>query len=485
MLSFAPDAIDIAPELLQSVSAVPTVRGYKNPPAGLDMGKAQLAATPQGAAYLLKLDDTYRTVVGTTSKLYEVSGSSWSDVSRGTSYSVGTNRWRFGQFGNTSIAANKGVQLQYSSSGAFADIANSPKSAHIEVVSGFVLCANIDDSSTGLTTGYGDQPHRWWCSQFQNPTGTWEPSASTLATTGLLVETPGPITGLRRLANDVAAYKGRSIYVGRYIPGSADVWRWQCMSKDIGTVAGDSIVAVGQRHFFVGDADFYQFDGAVATPIGELVKTWFFNRLNRAFASLIQALHDRSAKVIYWFYPADESSTLNACIAYHYDTGRWGSFDIDVLDVLETVTGAITYADVGTLFSTYGDITGSLSYGSPFWSANTPVLAYFSSTKYLTSLSGTATSLTLRTGWFGDEAIVQLCSRVKPRWRTAPSSATLDSQVVMSLGNTPQTVETALAMSSGRFDVLQSSRYHRFDITASGSCEIEAVIPTMQQDGLE
>lgn len=485
MLSFAPDAIDIAPEALSLVSAVPTIRGYRTPPAGVDLQVAQLASASQGAAYLLKLDGTYRTIVGTSSKLWELSGTSWSDVTRGAGYSAGTSRWRYTQIGDTSLACNKAIQLQSSSSGAFADVANAWKAAHIEAVGGFVLVADLDDTGTGLTTGFGSQPHRWACSQSYNPTGTWQPDVATQATSGLLVETPGKVTGLRRLGNECAAYKEKSVYVGRYVPGSADVWRWQCMSKDIGCASADAVVAVGARHFFPGDADFYVFDGSSQpVGIGSLIKDWFFGRLNKTYASSIQSLHDRSSKVIYWFYPADGSTTLNACIAYHYDSERWGAFDIAIYDALETVTGAVTYDTLDDYFATYADLPSTLSYDSPFFSAATPLLAYISDSRYIKSLSGTATTMTMRTGWFGDETRVSTCTRVRPRFRRVPSDATVTPMSCMSLGDTISTW-SASTMHEGRFDVLRAARYHRFDLSCTGSCEIEAIVPTLVAQGVE
>ncbi|MBK7515427.1 MAG: hypothetical protein IPI51_07405 [Betaproteobacteria bacterium] len=55
MLTFLPDALDIAPEVLQAVSAVPTLRGYGTPPSGIDLGVAALSGTSLGGALLYTL----------------------------------------------------------------------------------------------------------------------------------------------------------------------------------------------------------------------------------------------------------------------------------------------------------------------------------------------------------------------------------------------------------------------------------------------
>lgn len=482
MLKFLPDASDIEPENLQLVSAIPTLRGYASPPSGMSLGIDALAATPQGGALLLKLDGSSRTIVGTATKLYEAQSTSWTDRSRGGNYSIGSGRWRLAQFGNTTLAINLSTVLQSSTTGAFADVANAPKAALMEAAAGFVMLANCDDTGSGLSTAFGAQEHRWWCSQIFNPTGTWAPSVSTQATTGLLVETPGAITALRRLLNDVCAYKSRSIYVGRYV-GSPVVWQWSCVSNDIGCASQEAVVNAGTAHYFVGDDDVYTFDGSRPVPIGAGIKEWFFGRLNRSYASNIRALHDRINSLIYWYYPSGTDGSLTSCIVYHYETRRWGHFDLAVQDVLEAITSTVTYDSLGTLFATYDDLP-NISYDAPFWNAATPVLSYFDSSKVLQSLSGTAASASLRTGWYGDEDTVSVVTRVKPRYRIKPSSATCTRRCVMQLGDTVD-VGTAATEHDGRFDVLQAARYHQFDLAFTGRMEIEAVVPKMVAQGAE
>lgn len=483
MLSFAPDAIDIAPEVLSEVSAVPTIRGYKTPPGGVSLGGAQFSGTSQGAATLTGLNGSARTFVGTNTYLYEYTSGTWTDRSRAGNYSLGSARWRFAQFGDTELAINKTAVLQSSTTGAFANVSNSPKASCIEVVQGFVLLADTDDSGLSISGGpNADQGHRWWCSQLYNPTGTWAPDPATQCTTGLLVETQGSIKRLCRIGDSVAAYKPTSIYLGRYV-GPPSVWQWQCISTDVGTNYPDSVCAVGSRQFFIGDSDLYVFDGQGTQPIGASIKEWFFSRLNRTAATGILSLHDKASKVVYWFYPSDGSTVNNSVLAYHYDTQRWGAFDLTVSDVVETITGTVTYDSLGNLYTTYEDMP-DIPYDAPFWSASTPVLAYMSADNYLTSLSGSVGTMSMTTGWFGSEEIVSLCTRVRPRMRSAPSSGTIRHETRSELGGTVS-ISSAGTLTNGRFDVLRAARYHRFAITFAGSCEVEAIAPSLQPEGEE
>ena len=127
-----------------------------------------------------------RFFVGTVSQISEGVAGAWSNVSRGLGYSVGGNRWRFAQFGNDSVAANKSCVLQRSTGASFADLV-APKASFCETVAGFVILADCNDAGTGLATGFGDQSDRWWCCGINDVT-TWTPSLATQCASGRLVD---------------------------------------------------------------------------------------------------------------------------------------------------------------------------------------------------------------------------------------------------------------------------------------------------------
>lgn len=477
MLAFAPDAPITTAELLVDVSAVPTARGYASPPVGVSDGSSAVPASTLGGALLLKLDASNVTLAATASNIYSLSGGSWSSV--GSGYSVGTNRWCFAIFGNTMLAANKAAYLQ-SGTSSFSTVSNSPKAACMDVGDLFVCLGNCDD--TGSLGLYGDQPHRWWISQRTNPTGTWAPSLSTRATTGLLVDTPGPITCVRRLGRYMIYYKSKGIYVGQFV-GPPTELDFVCVSTDVGCAARDAVVAAGSVHYFPGDDDFYAFDGTRPSPIGAPIKEWFFGRVSRSNMSLMQALHDRINSLIYWFYPVGNSASLTACIVYHYQTNRWGAFDLTVTDVLQAVTNGITIDTLGALYATFNDLP-DIPFDSQYWTAATPVLAYIDTSSYLKSLSGSGGPMSCTTGMIGDEMSVSFCSNVLPKFRERPSAGTIVGSTVMELGDTP-TQASSSTLNGRRFNVAQSGLYHQFAMEFTDQTELEAISLQLQPDGEE
>lgn len=472
MLAYLPDAPESAPELLVDVDALPTVRGYCGPPAPINAGYAALAAACNGAALATKLDGTTRLFAGTQSKLYEGSASVWTDVSRVGSYTTGDTKWRFAQSGNTSLAISKAIQLQYSNSGAFANVSNAPKAGLMETVGDFVLLANCDDTGTGLATGYGDQPNRWWCSQIYNPTGTWAPSVALQCTSGLLVSSPGPCTALKRLGGQAVIYKARSMYLGTYV-GAPSVWDFALIPGEIGVANNEAVVSIGVAHLFIGFEDIYRFDGSRPESIGDGIKEFFFADLNKTYAYRIEGIHDYQNQCVWWFYPSGSNTTNTAAIIYNYRTGKWGKTSISIECPLVSVSSPITYDGLAAMFSTYDDLP-AISYDSPFWQSGAPILSIIDTAHTLFTMTGAAEDWYITTGFTGDDAAVTTCTRVRPRYGTKPTTAQITGYSVMALGDTP-TMNSTSAINGNRFDVLQSARWHQFKLAMTGDGEVQEI----------
>ena len=482
MIAFTPDAPYTTPNMLMDVEALPTFAGYGGAPSNVTAGYAALAAACNGAVLLYKLDGSTRLIAGTQSKLYEGSGGTWSDVSRGGAYTTGDVKWRFAQFGDRSLAVSQSIQLQQSTSGAFADIANAPKAALMESVGGFIMLASTDDTGTGLGTGYGLQQNRWWCSAIFSPTTTWSPSVTNQCTSGLLVSAPGAITALKRLGDNCVAYKQRAIYMGQYV-GAPDVWRWDLVAGEIGVANNECVVSIGSSHLFIGYEDIYQFDGSRPVAIGEGIKKWFFANLNKTYQYKIEGIHDYNTQSVWWFYPKGTATTLTAALIYNYKTGKWGHITKSIECPLTSVISGVTYDGFGALFTTYEDIP-AIGFDSPFWQGGAPINTVIDTSHVLYTLTGSSTSGYIKTGYYGDDEMVSTCTRVRPRMRTKATTSTITPYTLTYQGGTPVT-GTASSINVDRFDVMQASRWHNFLLSFTGDFEIEEVLPKFVGNGNE
>lgn len=474
-MKFLPDAPVTTPDVLTAVEAVPTIRGYRGAPSRVNAGYAALAATCTGAALILRLDGSTKLYAGTASALYEGSGSTWTDRSRVGGYTTGDVRWQFAAFGDTSLAIAKSIQLQSATTAAFADVANAPKAACMDTVGGFVMLGNCDDTGTGLSTGYGDQPHRWWCSQIFNATGTWAPSVTTQATSGLLISSPGAITAVKRLGSQVVYYKKNAMHIGTYV-GPPSVWDFAQVPGEAGAHNEECVVPVGAQHFFIGTDDIYVYDGSRPQSIGSGVREWFFARLNKQFAYKIIGLHDVQTGTVWWWYPAESSTTPSAALIYNYKSGTWGHITSSISAALQSVTSQITYDGLGSLYTNYDNLP-NIAYDSPFWQASAQVLSVFDTTT-LHTLTGTSSSSSITTGLVGSQESYAFCDRVRMLYRTKPDTATLTPYQYEQPG---YVVGTGSATTNDdRFDMLVSARWHQFKVDFTGAMEVEALTPRMK-----
>jgi hypothetical protein len=475
---YSPDTDPTVPGTLTDVSSlVPSLKGYKGAPSGVSGTLPALADTAQGAATLLKLNNTSRFIAGTGTKLYEAASTVWTDVSRAAPYGLaGDARWSFAQFGDTSLAANKADLLQFSNSGAFADVPLSPQAAIVETVNNFVFLGNTSEAI------YGDSPDRVIWGALGSYTD-FVASITTQAGTVRITSRPGKITALKRFGNALIVYKSTSMFIATY-QGAPNLWDFQDIPGEIGTPCNNTVVNVGTpedpRHLFMGTDDFYQFDGARPIPIGSPLKETVFNDVNQTYIDASYVLHDRLNSRVYFYYPAGGSTVPNKCVVYHYKANRWGRDDQTIECASEYITPALTYGDLGSLYSLYGDLP-DVSYASAIFASNSPAPAIFGTDHVLYTLNGASEQSSLTTGDYGNETTFMLLRRVKPQFITAPTTATMTNYYRDSLG-APLTTDTITNLDSRyRFDVLRSARWHRVTMVFNGDVELNSFVP----DGVE
>lgn len=476
---FAPDLDSTEPGLIvDCANLVPTPAGYRSGASEVSTGTPSLAAECRGASVARKLDNSKRIFAGTQTGLFELIGSAWSDISKAGGYLGGVDsRWRFSQFGDVSIAADGVSPLQFSASGAFADISGAPKARLVETVSGFVVIAATED------TTYGVSPDRWWCSALYDY-ADWAPALSTQCTTGRLVDTPGPITALRRLGGDLVAYKDRAMYLGRYV-GTPVVWQWTLIPGEIGTPSGDSVVDIGSAHIFVGPDDIYLFDGSRPQAVGGAIKEWFFARLNASYRYKVQLAHDRTKSLVRIYYPSISSSSgaIDECLVYHYPTGKWGRQDRVIESVVDYTTPSTTLDDLGAAYATFNDLPVT-AFDSPAWVAESVVPGVFNSAHVLVQLNGTPSESSLTTGDVGEDDVFWTLQRVTPKFLKVPTNSTMTNLYRNSLGDSLVEDQTS-QISNGRFDVIRSARWHRIRLDTTGDMEISAFKPYYRKGGID
>lgn len=488
IVGYAPDADPTNPGVLTDCTAmVPALKGFLGAPAAATTGVVTLAAKALGAAVIRKLDNTTRLFAGTQTKIYEAGATSWTDQTRASGAYTGGSQsiWRFCQFGNVTIAAQKQDLIQSSTSGAFADISAAPKAKIVETVNQFVFAFDTNEAT------YGDSPDRWWCSGLGDQT-IWTPAVATQAATGRLTATPGPITAGRRLGDNIVVYKDRGVFVGVYV-GPPTIWAFQEISSEVGAPTQEAVVPItkmggGMAHIFMGYENFYFYDGSIPIPVPgwEQVVDTFFADLNRNFSNLTSTVHDRAKGRIYFYYVsiAQTTGVLDKCLVYNYRSGKWGRDNRTIEAGLEYIAAGTTYNGLGALYSTYNDMP-NVPYDSPFWVANAPSPAIIDNTHLLQTLTGQTSSCDFTTGDLGEEDRMSILTRARLEYITAPTTATMTNYYRQNGRGDSLTTDATATEASRRFDVLREAKWHRLKFSFTGNVEVDKLIPDIQATGIE
>jgi hypothetical protein len=461
---FAPDTDPCTQGIFTACSnVIPFEAGFKGAPSAVNTTAAALAGACIGAVVATQLSGTRRVFAGTTTKLYELSGTSWTDRTRavGGNYNGGPDtRWSFCQFGDTTIAANLADTIQSSASGAFADISGAPKAKIVVSASNnFVIAFNTVDGT------YGTSPDRWWCCAQSDQT-SWTPSVSTSATTGRLVATEGPIQAALSLGDNVVAYKNKGVYLGTFV-GSPVTWQWNLIPGGEAGVAGQEAVCdVGGAHFMVGNDSFWLFDGTRPTPLGEgILRKWWLDNSNPNYRYRTKAIYDKQNKLVRVYYPSTSSSgACDACVVYHL-SGKWGIADTTVEAPLSYISPGVTIDGMDAYASTINALP-NIPVDSQYWLAGGQAPSYFDTNHQLVSLNGASSSSSFTTCDVGDDYAVSTVDMVRVRFTSKPTTAMASGFYKMNEGESLTSGPTN-AINDGKFDLRQSGRFHRvrFDMT--------------------
>jgi hypothetical protein len=483
LIGYAPDANPNTPGVIVDCSAyVPSPRGMRAAPSPVTGGlSAALASACRGCSLERKLDGTTRFFAGTATKLYEAGATTWTDVTRtvGGDYTLGaSNRWRFSQFGNVSLATSKTDTMQFSSSGAFANISGGIKAAVIDTVNDYIVACNTNEGT------YGDSTNRWWVTPNY---ADWTPSIPNLIATGIITSSAGGITAVKRFGDAAIIYKDHSMHRGLFV-GPPIVFATQEIAGDIGTPSQEAVAFIGTesepRHVFWGFDDFYMFDGSRPSRIGAPVRETVFAEINRSYAYKCAANHDRYNSLVYFYYPSGSSGDLNKCVVYDYKRDRWGRDDRTIEAVSQSTSLPYTYADYGSLVSTYGSSLNA-TYDSQFWVQSNVFPIIFNSSHVLQALVGSGSDGSFLLGDVGDEVEYSLLTRIQPRFLTRPTSAVAINYYRLETDTNWITDSTMTMAPNGRFFPLREARWHRVRISTVGDCEISDMRLTLEQAGEE
>ena len=462
IIGFAPDVDRMTPGIFTDCSnVIPYEAGFRGAPTPVAFAVAALASACRGAVVAIQLDGTRRIFAGSQTKLYQLAGAVWTDVSAGTYTGSSETRWSFCQFGNTTIASNLIDAMQSSAVGSFAAIATAPKAKIVVSASNnFVVAFNTDEVI------YSASPDRWWCCA-QGDQTNWTPNVSTLATTGRLVAVEGAILAALTLGDYIIAYKQRAVFVGSFV-GSPVVWQWNLVpAGEAGAVGQEAVCDIGGAHFFVSDDNFWLFDGTRPIPIQNAPRQWFLNNSSPTFRYRTKVAYDKQNNLVRIYYPGLTSTgDCDQTLVYHVLRQRWGRNDLTVQAPLNYIAPGATIDGLDSYSATIDGLP-DVSFDSQYWLTGGRTPSFFNASNQLVGLSGPTAASSFTTGDMGDDDAVTMLDRFRVRFESSPTTATATGSYKFNEGDALITGATN-AINDGKFDLRQSGRFHRVTVSMTG-----------------
>jgi hypothetical protein len=331
--------------------------------------------------------------------------------------------------------------------------------------------------------GLGTLTNGWWCSALGDET-SWTPDVTTQCVAGSFLQTPGPVVAAKKLGSYIIAYKEQSAFIGQYV-GVPEVWNWSQLPGELGALSQESVVNVGTAHYFPSMDDFQMFDGSRFVSIGNPVRKAFFADLDPQYRTLITSLHDRINSLIYWFYPSiSGTGTIDKCIVYNYKKDQWGRSDIVIEAASEFIETGVTFAGLGSLYTTWDDLPTTIGYDSSIWTAEAPSPAFIKTDHKIKTFGGVPTTSYILTGHYGDVSSFSTVQKVRPRFIVTPTSSTMNYYHSNdNADNMTQNITSTLT--NNVYDLIWSARWHQVRFNFVGPMTISGFTPEFTADGNE
>jgi len=112
-----------------------------------------------------------------------------------------------------------------------------------------------------------------------------------------------------------------AVYSMQYV-GPPFVWSFNLMDQDVSIASQNSVVAVNNAVYWMGEDKFFMYDGRVQTLPCSL-RQHVFSNLNRSQISQVISGINEPYSEVWWFYPGLGSQVNSLYVAFNYQDGTW------------------------------------------------------------------------------------------------------------------------------------------------------------------
>lgn len=344
---FAPDlSTTLKGKSSNIINVLPQLDGYSPFPSFVSNGVAALPSRCIGAVSVKDLSGISRIYLGTSSKLYEVSGLSLNDRTNvGGDYNLtGIDQWEFTVGKNQLIATTLGEPVQVVTFGGnnFEDLITStrkPSGKHA-VISylDWLTLANVTDAVDG------DRPNRVWWSERGNYRNM-DPDIDKRCGFRDLDQQYGEIVSLHA-REFTTVFQERAIHRMTF-EGGASTFRFDLVETNLGLISPGAIAHFGPYSFYLSFDGFQMFDGTQSIPIGvDTVDRYALDRIDyNSVAWISTAIYPKN-KIVAWALPFPGSTNLSHLLIFNWVSKKWAEVYVNIEKLFSSYTLSIGVDDV-------------------------------------------------------------------------------------------------------------------------------------------
>ena len=235
-------------------------------------------------------------------------------------------------------------------------VARRPTRKYTAYLSPYLLLAHTDD-------GVGVSPWRVnWCDTDAPEIWTGGNAGSTLFS-----DEPSPIRNIAKLNEYVAVYKQASLGLLRKVD-PPDIFQPLTVKTGVGLAASRAFADAEGSHYFMGQNDFFVWNGPQVDPIGKAVRDEVFSRINRSKIGRCFAVHIQELQEVWFFVVIAGFDWPREVWKYNYRLGYW------FFDTCLDLTAAIKWERTNTL--AWDDAVGTWDQQQTVWDAGVSVAAW-------------------------------------------------------------------------------------------------------------
>jgi len=215
------------------------------------------------------------------------------------------------------------------------------------------------------------------------------------------------------------------------------------------------------------------FDGSRPVPVGMgQVRQWFYDNSSPSYRYKTQCVFDRQNNVVWICYCSTSATTPDSALVYHLLSKKWGKATLSIEAALNYIASGVTIDGLDAISATIDGLS-AYSFDSQFWSAGGRAFSAFNTSHQLQLMTGVSGTTGFTTGDAGNDDVVSLLSRIRLRFEPgySPSTSSVTTYYKMTEGGSLTTGQTG-TIDDGKFDVLQSARFHRAGFTFTGDVRV-------------